>query len=261
MAEEKYDLNGEDGMKIKKGRFGLWFENFWYHYKWHTIITVFVIFVVTICTVQMCSKEEYDVHIIYAGSENVRGKKAENDLSMYEMLSKSLNEAAEDFDENGEISSSFEPLYMLTAEEISAAEKEIADLKEKGEGSYTLNYVQLSENEKTFRDRTMYSDTYVFLISESLYKKYQTTEYDVPLFVSIEGLVEEGVEVEFFDSAAVYLHSTEFGKLPGLCDLPEDTLIALRSKGALSSHFNREDTDELFNNAEKVVKNMLNYGS
>ena len=129
MAEEKYDLNGEDGMKIKKGRFGLWFENFWYHYKWHTIITVFVIFVVTICTVQMCSKEEYDVHIIYAGSENVRGKKAENDLSMYEMLSKSLNEAAEDFDENGKVNSSLEALYMLTAPEIAEVEKMILETK------------------------------------------------------------------------------------------------------------------------------------
>ena len=259
MAEEKYDVGTDGGMKIQKGRFGLWFENFWYHYKWHTIITIFVILVVTICTAQMCSKEEYDVHIIYAGSENIRGQKKENDLSMYETIYKSLNEAVEDFDGNGKAISSFEPLYMLTAAEIAEAEKEIADLKANGEGSYTLSYAQLNENKTTFKDRTMYSDTYVFLISESLYKEYQTTEYDVPMFVSIKGLVDEGVEVQFFDDAAVYLHSTEFGKLPGLCDLPENTLIALRSKGALSSHFNKNDTDEFYANAEKVIKNMLNY--
>lgn len=261
MAEEKYDLNGEDGMKIKKGRFGLWFENFWYHYKWHTIISLFIIFVVTICTVQMCSKEEYDTHIIYAGSQEVRGQKNENDISMYETLSKSLNEAVEDFDENGKVNSSLEALYMLTAPEIAEVEKMILEMKEKGEESYTLNYAQLSENDKSFSERITYSDTYVFLLSETVYNKYQNTDYDVPVFVSLRGFVNEGVSVRFYDDAAVYLNSTEFGKLPGLCDLPENTLIVLRSKGALSSHFNKKDTEKLYANAEQVVKNMINYGS
>ena len=88
MAEEKYDLDGESGIKIEKGRFGVWLENFWYHYKWHSIVTLFIILVVTICTVQMCKKEEYDVHFIYAGSEQIRGVKAEGDLSLYQIISK-----------------------------------------------------------------------------------------------------------------------------------------------------------------------------
>ena len=261
MQEEKYDLDGQDGMTIKKGRFGLWFENFWYHYKWHTIVTIFLILTVTICTVQMCSKEEYDVHIIYAGSENIRGQKTENDISMYETVIKSLNEAVEDFDENGSASASLEALYMLTAGEIAEIEKELAELKANGEGSYELNYVQLNENEATFRDRITFSDYYVFIISEPVYKAYQTVEYDIPMFASLSELVEEGTEVKFLDEYAIYLSSTEFGKLPGLCDLPENTLITLRSVSALSSHFSKNETEAQYNNAKQVVKNMINYGN
>ena len=261
MAEEKYDLEGESGIKIEKGRFATWLENFWYHYKWHSIVTLFIILVVTICTVQMCKKEEYDVHFIYAGSEQIRGVKTEGDLSLYQTISKSLNEAAEDFDENGEITSSFEPLYMLTADEIAAIEKEIADKKANGEGSYTLNYAQLTENEAAFSERMAYSDTYVFLISESIYRSYQSTEHDIPVFSSLKELANTGTDVEFLDDYAVYLHSTKFGKLPGLSELPEDTVIALRSVNALSSHFDREKTVELYENAKVVVKNMLNYGN
>lgn len=260
MQEEKYDVSEDGGMKIEKGRFGKWFENFWYHYKWHTIFTLFVIVVVTICTVQICSREKYDVHILYAGSENVLNKKSENDASPYNTLHKSINEAVEDFDKNGEVASTLEALYMLSDEERRQIEKELAEKKENGEGSYELNYVQLNENNNTFRDRITYSDYYVFLISEPIYKAYQRTEQDTPMFASLVGFAEDGVEVEYLDDSAVYLHSTEFGKLPGLCDLPENTLITLRSRSALSSHYNKDGTNEHYNNAEKVVRNMINYG-
>ena len=118
MAEEKYDLSGDSGMKIPKGKFGLWLENFWYHYKWHTIFALVAILVVTICTVQMCSKEEYDVHIVYAGSEHLLGEKDEDGTVKAQTVMKSVNQAVEDFDGNGKILSSFESLYLLTDGEI-----------------------------------------------------------------------------------------------------------------------------------------------
>ena len=260
MEEEKYDLGDSDGMVFEKGRFGKWFENFWYHYKWHTIITLFIVIVVTICTAQICSREKYDVYILYAGSADVRGTKTEGDISAYQTLYKSVSEASEDFDGNGEVTPALETLYMLSDEERLELEAKFKEMKETGEGSYELNYVQLSENNTTFRDRITYSDYYVFLISEPLYKAYQTTDQGSPMFSSLRGLVEEGVTVEFLDDSAVYLHSTEFGKLAGLSDLPEDTLITLRSKSALSSHYNKKSTNEHYENAEKVVRNMLNYG-
>ena len=263
MREEKYDLNGESGMVIEKGRFGKWFENFWYHYKWHTIFISFILLVVTVCTVQMCQKEEYDTHIIYAGSEYVSRVRDGGDLSEYEVLYKSINEAAEDFDGNGKVHSSFEAMFMLTTEEIEKIEAELDEKKNNGEEAEELNYAQLSENNRAFAERIQYSDVYVFLISEPLYHKYQreATDQSSSLFVPIRELANKNTSLVFLDDSAVYLHSTEYGKLPGLCDLPEDTQITLRAVGALSTMFDKEKTNENYENAKKVVANMLNYGS
>ena len=260
MKEEKYDLGSESGMKFEKGKFGKWFENFWYHYKWHVIIALFLLIVIIICTVQLCSREEYDVHIIYAGSSDVMSRGEENDISTYDTLKKSISEAVRDFDGNGEVNTSLEALYMLSAAERAEIEKELADKKANGEGSYELNYVQLNENDRTFRDRLTFSDYYIYIISEPIYKTYQTSENGASVFVSLRDLVGEDSDIEFLDDCAIYLSSTEFGKLPGLCDLPENTLITLRTIEAISSHFNKEEAERHFNNSKEVIKNMLSYG-
>ncbi len=259
--EEKYDLGASSGMKFKKGKFGLWFENFWYHYKWHTLITAFVLIVLTVCTVQMCKKTDYDVHIIYAGNYSVMNEKTEGGESAYEVIKKSLTEAVDDFDENGETVTSFEALYMLSPEEIEAIEKELADKKENGEGSYTLNYTQLNANNNTFRDRIMYSEYYLFFLSESVYNYYKTVD-GITMFVPLKKYVKgSGDGLVYLDDSAIYLHSTEFGKLPGLCELPEDTVIALRSMSAVASHFGKKSNEKSYKNCEKTLINILNYGS
>ena len=48
--------------KIKK-----WLENYWYHYKWATIIVLFFVTVFAIGIYQMASKSDYDTQIVYAG--------------------------------------------------------------------------------------------------------------------------------------------------------------------------------------------------
>ncbi len=42
-------------------------ENFWYHYKWHTILGAFLLVIVTVCTVQCVGRSEPDAMIMYAG--------------------------------------------------------------------------------------------------------------------------------------------------------------------------------------------------
>ena len=252
MQEEKYDLGGDGGMRFEKGRFGKWLENFWYHYKWHTLISLFVIIVLTVCTVQICKRPEYDVHIVYAGSGEVRGSREGNDISEYEKICKSLNEAAEDFDGNGKLSSSLETIYLLS-------EKEILEKQESVQGTTNeFNYDRTNEDD--FRNRFYYSsDVYIFLISESIYREYQVTEQGISMFSPIRDLAKDGSGAVFLDDSAVYLSSTEFGKLPGLCDLPEDTLITLRSVLA-STTLNKDRTQEEYENARTVVANMINYG-
>ncbi len=39
-------------------------QNFWFHYKWHTIGSVFLVVVLTILTVQMVTRTKYDMEIV-----------------------------------------------------------------------------------------------------------------------------------------------------------------------------------------------------
>ena len=73
---EKLDTGS---VSIKKGKFLRWLENFWYHYKWHSLIAAFLIFTVTVCTVQMCRKESYDMHILYAGGHSFQRNSEDGD--------------------------------------------------------------------------------------------------------------------------------------------------------------------------------------
>lgn len=86
-------------------------QNFWYHYKWHSIVSIFLVAVVLVCTLQLCSKTEYDSYILYAGSKNIGRTAEDGDVAEIVTVISSLKRIAEDYDENGEISINFLNYY------------------------------------------------------------------------------------------------------------------------------------------------------
>lgn len=78
MEEKRDDKMGEREIRFsprppkrppsEHGKLYRWFDNFWYHHKWKTIATLFVVVVVTVCTLQMCTREqEGDITVVTAG--------------------------------------------------------------------------------------------------------------------------------------------------------------------------------------------------
>lgn len=261
MEEDKIDLGGSGGMKIEsKSKVGKWFENYFYYYKWHTLIAIGLIFAITFCTVQICRRETYDSYILYAGSYDIRGSKKESDadLSEYTRVYKSLLEAVRDFDENGKKTASFESLYMLSNDEILALEKELADKKANGEEAQEINLTLISENNKTFKERMVYGEYYVCILSSSLYDAYKSID-GVAMFVPLTEYVEDGNSVEYLDDCAIYLKSLDFASLPGMENMPEDTVVTLRTKSAVSSRFNKKKNNEYYERSIEVIKNIINY--
>ncbi len=63
-------LGGSTAARAERphGKVYRWFDNFWYHHKWKTIIITFFVVVVLICTLQMCTKEdEGDISVMMVG--------------------------------------------------------------------------------------------------------------------------------------------------------------------------------------------------
>lgn len=82
-----------------------WWEYFWMYYKWHTIITLFVIFAVGITIYQNVTAPKYDITLMYAGS-NMYSEEASLKIE------DALSPICADVDENGENSLLFSQLNI-----------------------------------------------------------------------------------------------------------------------------------------------------
>lgn len=219
-----------------------WFDNFWYHYKWHTVVSVFLIVAILVCTLQMCQRVDYDTYILYAGSKEIKRNGGE-----YATVVSSMKRVCDDYDKNSEISVMLKDLYMLSNEEIEKIEKD--------EPEKEVNYALLEENNRLFLDLMVQSDYYVCILSKSLYDSYETL-YGVPLFVDLTEHANITADVEMYTNCAIFLNSTGFDSVQGI-DFPEDTVICLR---ALSQTSNSKRAKTLFQRAKDVVENIANYG-
>ncbi len=223
-------------------------ENFWYHYKWHSLICLFIIFVVTICTVQMCSKASIDIHVMYAGNVEINRKSTDGTTPPYNKLLTALSKSAEDYDADGETVLSLSTLFYLTEEEIAEAEKD--KTKE-------VNHTLLAEDARVLGEHMYVGEYYLCLLSPDVYELYRERD-GVSLFMPIADYAPEDNSLEYYNEYAVKLSSTALWDNVSVRDtLPEDTLVVLRIKSAVSSAFGGKENDERFRRSEDMLRNIL----
>ncbi|MBP3606002.1 MAG: hypothetical protein J6J66_05345 [Clostridia bacterium] len=245
--EEKY----EGGDIVIRSPFMKKLENFWYHYKWHSLIALFVVFALVICSVQLCTREEYDLHIVYAGPDDIRMTASEG-LSEYRVLYSSLKLCVEDFDENGEIVPNFQTLFLPSEAEIEAINQQ--NREEKNGLEVQMNVV--IENAEQLDAMMLISDYYLCFLSEANYLTYRDRAEG--FFVPLAPYVGTAA-VTYYEGAdnAVYLSSTALASLPGFEDLDGSTLICLRSVSEVAKRADRRGWEKKFSAAQKVLKNIF----
>ena len=226
-------------------------ENFWYHYKWQSLIALFLVLTLVICSVQLCTREEYDVHVLYAGPNDVRMTASEG-LSEYRVLYSSLKLCVEDYDGNGEVLPNFQTLFLPSAEEI----EEINRINKEQDTKLEVQTHVVMENADQFDGLMLISDYYLCFLSEANYLSYRSRADG--FFVPLAPYVGEA-DVTYYAGAAdaVYLNSTAFGTLPGFEDLDEGTLICLRSVSEVAKRADRKGSTKKFAAAEKTLKNIF----
>ena len=77
-------------------------ENFWYHYKWHSIAVLSVILIRVIVAFQMCGRTSFDAHVLYAGYHEVKKTSLDGDTAPYKKMLDELESLASDVDGDGE---------------------------------------------------------------------------------------------------------------------------------------------------------------
>lgn len=244
---EKYE--GELKVRLP---FSKKFENFWYHYKWHTIAVAAVIFILVILTFQMCSRTSFDVHIMYAGDLEIKNTSQGGDRAPYVKVLREFESVASDFDSDGEVHVNFLNLFVVNQEEADRLVSENPGLE--------INENLVREDTETFTHSIIFGDYYLCFLSERIFLEYEKN-YGERLFSSLEGYAEgvEGCEFASETKHGIYLSSLDFYTLPEISKLPDDTVIVLKKISEVSGAINKTDSEKKFKMGESMLENILAY--
>ena len=245
---------GYGSISIQASPFLRWLDNFWYHYKWHTIGIAFALIVVLVCTLQTCSKESYDIKVVYAGPVSLNGDQV---TGVDQLLDLTL---PEDFDGDGEKNVSLIRHTIYSKEQIEEIqEANRKEIEEKGEEATEI-YINTqfnSEEYDSFYSEITAGASAVYLIDPWLYEELRATKggaylrqlyggEDALLSEPVEGLLEDGYGVRLGETA-LYREYKVFQALP------EDTVICLLAK--LLPH-----GDEMYENSEAMLCALVKSG-
>ena len=206
--------NGKiDGAEIKvQGKFLTWLDNYWYHYKWVTIVVAFFIIVFSVCTLQMCSKEKTDLTVIYAGGAFVSPERAESVNSVINAV------MPKDFDGDGAKNVNFVKYEIYSAEQIKVIE---AATDSNGESGY-VDRSYNSSNYDNFCNYIQTGDTSLCFLEAWLYEELKSANR-VADISEVLGYTPEGS-----DGYCVRVGDLDiYNSYAALRVIPEDTVVCL----------------------------------
>ncbi len=212
-------------------RFSAKWENFWYHYKWHTVVSLFLVFVVLFLGLQTCPKNEYGYFVMYAGPKSLSTK---DTMAMADGL-EAIAEGA-GLEQGKQVSFSYLFINMD---------------KDSGTGGLT------SQNLQVFDDDIITGKSIVLLISPDLYRRL--IESDGGIVVLDEYLPEGEHTAEFADDThrGILLSSLGLYEQEGFSALPADTLVCLRSPVSLGNLFRPEKAQKEYGKYETLFRAIL----
>ena len=146
-------------------------DNFWYHYKWHTIFIAFFLTVFLICTVQCMQKEDPDAMILYSGPSVMT---ADGKAAVGKLIAKRL-----DGDPNGDGNKivSVSDVVILSDEQIKKQE-ELA--KEDGESIYYDPTTRTSAFEQV-KNWLISGEMLIAVLDPFVYERFEGMNLFVPL--------------------------------------------------------------------------------
>lgn len=199
-------------------------ENFFYHYKWHTVVIVFLLVVIAISTFQMCDKTEYDYTAMYAGPHVISSRDSL-------IVAQSLDKVA------GEGKTCYFYSYYLDIESPT------------GYTGQTL---------ETFDQEVMSGNAPILLLSPAMFTRL--TE-GAGALIELDPYISQDSGAVFYsgDHRAVLLSSLDIYTLDGISSLPEDTLLCMRSGVSLANIFSRKQAQQRFEKHELFIRALISY--
>ena len=211
-------------------KFLKWLDNYWYHYKWHTIIVTFFLVIGIISTVQIFNKESYDAYVMYVGGQDIP------DTQYYDIL-QSLKAVSSDYDANKEHKINFAKSAFISDPENNMA---------------SMINAPTIQNLSTL----VVQPYYIYLMDVEVYKLYK----DSGVFYSISKIIKDVPEDWYYDETAVYFDKTDYANsFAGVDDLGENTLLVIKIIPPVPSKRVAKAEQEAYENHLDMLKNILSY--
>lgn len=171
------------------GKLYRWFDNFWYHHKWKTIIIAFFAVVILVCALQMCSRApSADVSVLIVGPKSFIAE--DSGYSQLEGLLSSC--VPEDYNEDGTENAEIVNFTVFSEEQI----KELAaHVDEKGEPDpIVVNTSTNSENYQQFFSYLSTGETAILMLDRWIYETPQVQNL----------LIDLSTQLDFVPNGALY---------------------------------------------------------
>lgn len=217
-----------------------WLDNFWYHYKWHVIVILFVAVFLFVSIGQMVSKEKVDVYILYAGPTAFFASE------IYEMQD-AFKTIMPDLNNDGKKIVQFVDITLLTEAQIKAnMEKAEAESVE-----YKPDLKYLSDAQKKLDIQLKAGDAYLLMLDPQIYAQ----DYSMGIYETLETL---GIKTEFaYDDSSFYFKKTDFGQCVSIFDkIPDDTLMCFRKKTVVGESKGKRENKK-YENQLVLMKEIL----
>ena len=205
-----------------------WLDNFWYHYKWVTIIVTVFTAIVLFCVVNMGGGIEDDVLVIYAGPQILTDMQLNNMEKSMEAVLK------EDYNGDGKKSVSIVNITILSDEQLKAAQEEA-----KAEGQTVVYDPNLRTQALTQMKSLMSTGAVIICLLDP----YVYGCCEEGTFITLESVLGYSPENSYDDYSIKFSDVDIRDAYSALSILAEDVLLCMRNDIVITSdskHFKEE---------------------
>lgn len=227
-------------------KYKLWFENYWYHYKYHTLLTLLALITCIVGLSQCSVSEEYDMYVSYAGPKNLYSDDIENGERALESVLDT------DFSGDGKVNVSFNRFFYMSPDEVREAK----------ENDPAFSVLDQSVALDSFKREFEAGDTVIWLVSPALYEEYSKKDMWVSMLEVLDAdawrSLTARIPEDSYDQYSVKLCETRFGQV-FFSELPEDTLLCMRRKANFAAVMGEEEAFVLYERGVQLMKNIFAY--
>ncbi len=223
-------------------KFLKWLDNYWYHYKWHTLAGIFVAVFLIITSIQMFGKQEVDVYVMYAGPKSFTPTQITEIQDAFEDLIPDMND-------DGDKVVQFVDITLLTDKQLEIYKQEAEAIGEEYKPDMQFVYDMWDK----YKVHLAGGDAYLLLLDPEVYAK----DYDFGMFKKLSDI---GIESEHaFDDSSVVFKETDLGSYVSAFEVfPDDTLMCMRVIN-MTANFRKEQETKKFNNQAELFKIVVEF--